>query len=188
MTTVSNKKSLALKAFLVLVLLIGGTFLAKYFFYCPELQIQGYKESRDKEFIFGAFKQDLYWLVENPEFDIDYMLNTNSPNKNPKYTGKLTMKILLKNCRPIAFTTYYMKSFYEGQIQFLYVDPEYRGKGYVAKLIEHDFEALKKQGAAIIKLVTRTNNLSAIKAYQKFGFKESGRDDGFVNFEKMIGS
>lgn len=186
MTTVSNKKSWVIKSILGLVLLMGCFFIAKHFFYCPELQIQSYKAYRDKEFIFGAFKQDLYWLVENPEFDIDYMLNTNSPNSNPKYTGKLTMKILLKDCKPIAFTTYYMKSFYEGQIQFLYVDSAYRGKGYVSKLIEHDFEELKKQGAAVVKLVTRTNNVPAIKAYQKFGFKESGRDEGFVYFEKMM--
>src|SRR5579872_5567480 len=85
MVTVINKKNWAIKGLLALILLLGGIFIVKHFFYCPELQIQSYKESRDKEFIYGAFKQDLYWLVENPEFEVDYMLNTNSPNRNPKH-------------------------------------------------------------------------------------------------------
>jgi len=188
MLKIVNKKKWILSSILVITLLTGTLLLVKHFTNCSGLQIQSYKESRDRDFIFAAFKGDLYWLVENPEFDINYMLTTNSPNKNPKFTGKLTMKLLFLDCKPIAFTTYYMKSFYEGQIQFLYVAPDYRGKGYVAKLLEHDMYALKKQGAAVVKLVTRTNNAPAIKAYTKFGFRETSRDEGFVYFEKMTES
>lgn len=151
----------------------------------PELQVQNYSNDRDREFIFDAFKKDEYWLVAYKGFDIAFMLDTFSPRQNdPQYYGKLNIKVLLNHNKPVGFTTYYKKKFYEAQIQFLYVDNKYRGKGYAKILIDYVLADLKKQGVLIAKLVTYINNTSAIKVYNKLGFKEVSRDEKYVSFEK----
>lgn len=152
-----------------------------------DLEVKNYCDTRDREFIFDAFKKDEYWLVTYLGFPVDFMLNTMSPRPNdPEYYGKLNIKVLLNKCQPVGFTTYYKKKFYEAQIQFLYVDSKYRGKGYGKKLLEYVLKDLKNKGISIVKLVTYTNNHAAIKVYNKMGFKESHRDDKLVYYEKDL--
>ncbi len=148
-------------------------------------EIRDFDKSKDIEFIQNAFKRDYYWLVENPEFSLDFLIEKMSPNKDPEYFGKLNFKILQKDNKQIGFTTYFKKKFYEGKIQFVYVDPEFRGKGYAKKLTRYAIEDLFKKGAEIVKLDTRTTNEPAIKVYQGLGFKETYRIEpqGIVSFE-----
>ncbi|MDR3647079.1 MAG: GNAT family N-acetyltransferase [Candidatus Babeliales bacterium] len=160
-----------------------------YFFVIPksDLEIKNYSDARDREFIFDGFKKDEYWLVTYLGFPVDFMLNTMSPRPNdPEYYGKLNIRVLLLKDKPVGFVTYYKKKFYEAQIQFLYVDGQYRGKGYAKKLIDYVCADLKKQGISIVKLVTYTNNFAALKLYKKIGFKESYRDEKLVYFEKEL--
>ncbi len=182
------KKSLLRRIVITSTVAIISTLLT-YFFVLPkpDLEIKNYSDSRDREFIFDAFKKDEYWLVTYLGFPVDFMLNTMSPRPNdPEYYGKLNIRVLLLKDKPVGFTTYYKKKFYEGQLQFLYVDGQYRGKGYAKKLIEYVIQDLKKQGVSIVKLVTYTNNFAAMKVYTKMGFHESHRDEKLVYFEKEL--
>jgi ribosomal protein S18 acetylase RimI-like enzyme len=182
------KNGLFKKLALILSTALLGAFLV-YFLIIPkpDLEIKSYSDSRDREFIFDAFKKDEYWLVTYLGFPVDFMLDTMSPRPNdPEYYGKLNIKVLLLKGKPVGFATYYKKKFYEAQLQFLYVDNQYRGKGYAKKLIDFVCADLKAQGISIVKLVTYTNNFAAMKVYNKMGFRESHRDEKLVYFEKEL--
>ena len=151
----------------------------------PEIEISSFNPERDKAFLLNSFKKDYYWLVENPDFSVDFMLQHTSPNKDPQYFGKLNIKVLLKNDKPIGFMTYFLKKFYEGKIQFIYVDSDHRGKGYAGMLTNYAINDLFNKGATIVKLDTRTSNAPAIKVYERLGFKKTTTDEirGIVSFE-----
>ncbi len=179
-----NKKKIII-GISVLIALILGTL--SFFLFKTETnkEIRNFDKNKDTEFIQNAFKRDYYWLVENPEFSLAFLIEKMSPNKDPEYFGKLNFKILQKDKTPIGFTTYFKKKFYEGKIQFVYVDPEFRGKGYAKKLTRYAIEDLFNKGVEIVKLDTRTTNEPAIKVYQGLGFKEYYRIEpqGIVSFE-----
>ncbi len=54
----------------------------------------------------------------------------------------------------------------------MYVDPEFRGKGVNAKIIEKLKDWAQVKGLKEIRLTVYENNLSAIRAYEKMGFKK----------------
>jgi ribosomal protein S18 acetylase RimI-like enzyme len=59
------------------------------------------------------------------------------------------------------------------QIEFVYVDPNFRGRGIAPLIIEGHIERLKKRFPQIIKaqvIASKTND-NALKAYQKIGFE-----------------
>jgi ribosomal protein S18 acetylase RimI-like enzyme len=59
------------------------------------------------------------------------------------------------------------------QIEFVYVDPKFRGKGIAPLIIESHIERLKKRFPDISKaqvIASKTND-NALKAYQKIGFE-----------------
>lgn len=59
------------------------------------------------------------------------------------------------------------------QIEFVYVDSNYRGRGIAPLIIEGHIERLKKRFPTITKaqvIASKTND-NALKAYQKIGFK-----------------
>ncbi len=58
-----------------------------------------------------------------------------------------------------------------GYISDLEVNPHYRGNGVAAFLLEAAERYLSNCGVARIRVDTLANNESALKAYQKFGFK-----------------
>lgn len=53
---------------------------------------------------------------------------------------------------------------------FMYVIPEYRGKGINQKIMNHLFDWIKQQGISEIQLEVYAQNESALKAYAKIGF------------------
>ena len=113
-----------------------------------------------------------------------FMLKNRAPNmRDSRYFGKLNIKVLRENDQFIGFVAYYMKNFFIGQLLFLAVKPEFRGKGYAQKLMQYAIEDLKKQGATMITLVTRTSNVAAQAVYKKAGFHVSHEEDGYVYFE-----
>lgn len=58
-------------------------------------------------------------------------------------------------------------------LEDMIIDREYRGKGYGTKLIKYAVEEAEKRGAKRVTLLTDDTNESAIKFYEKNGFKKS---------------
>ncbi len=54
---------------------------------------------------------------------------------------------------------------------FMYTTPDYRGKGIIQKVIDILKEWAKEQGLNEIRLTVYQDNLPAIRAYEKSGFK-----------------
>ena len=65
------------------------------------------------------------------------------------------------------------KAGYYWWIQSLYIKPEYRGHGLMAKLIQAVRKSAKDGQALELRLYVHKSNERAIKAYRKVGFVES---------------
>ncbi len=156
------------------------------YFYQTHIAAQGpiynFDEERDTQPILDLFKTDYYWLVEG-EFNAAAMLHYQAPNGNPFKKGQMYIKVLRENNEFIGFVTYYKKSPTEWKLNFIAVDSKFRGKGYAQKLMQYALDDMKRMGAKKITLVTRTSNLSAQKLYNRSGFKETYRDEGYVYFQ-----
>jgi ribosomal protein S18 acetylase RimI-like enzyme len=55
-------------------------------------------------------------------------------------------------------------------IQNMYLLPEFRGKGFMERLIQELKDAARNEGALELRLYVHKNNAQAISAYQKVGF------------------
>lgn len=155
------------------------------YLHCTDDRIRNFDPAIDTAGILQNFKEDWYWLIaEGMQFDVPYMLNTRSPNKdNSEFFGKLYIKVIRQCGKTAAFTTYYRKSDQLGWIQFVSVNRRYRGKGFGKKLTAYAMnDLINNMGCSEVKLVTRTNNLWAQRIYTGLGFQETGRDDKFVDY------
>ena len=172
----------------MLALSFGG-YALYYFFPQPSVAqatngIQDYNEARDTQDILEIFKADKYWLLSSPDYSPEHMLSTRSPNKDDaRYFGKLSIKVLREADKLVGFVAYYMKNFFIGTVLFLDVKPKFRGKGYAQQLMRYAIDELKKQGASIVTLVTRSENHSAQAVYKKMGFTKTLEEDGYVYFD-----
>jgi GNAT superfamily N-acetyltransferase len=63
-----------------------------------------------------------------------------------------------------------LNSGYYWWIQSMYILPEFRGKGYMERLIQALKDAARSEGALELRLYVHKNNAQAISAYQKVGF------------------
>ncbi len=155
-----------------------------YYYVYVRCDIRDYNPRTDRSTLIRLFNENKYWLTTNEEYDIEHMLDTKSPNDyQPEFKGKLAIKVTRVNGNPVGFVAYYKKKFYEGMILFLAVDKKYRGKSYATKLLKYAINALFKDHALVVRLVTRTNNYAAMKVYERAGMKETERANGFVYFE-----
>ena len=59
------------------------------------------------------------------------------------------------------------------------VDPEYRGRGIATKLLSHLFEKTAGDGRRGYTLEVRVSNRSAIRLYERLGFKARGVRRGY---------
>lgn len=175
----------------VLILLSFGA--SVFYYYAPQQvlvpsgPITDFKDDRDTQDLLKIFETDRYWLISSEDYDPAYALSTRSPNKrDSRYFGKLNIKVLRENDQLIGFVAYYMKNFFIGQLLFLAVKPEFRGKGHAQKLMQYAIDDMKKQGASMITLVTRTSNLGAQAVYKKLGFTVTHEEDGFVYFDLRV--
>ena len=71
---------------------------------------------------------------------------------------------------------------HRGWIYYLAVDPEYRGRGYGGRLIDHLSAELRTQGCPKFNVMVRNDNIEVIQFYQKLGFK----GDEVVNLGKRL--
>jgi ribosomal protein S18 acetylase RimI-like enzyme len=55
-------------------------------------------------------------------------------------------------------------------IQSMYISPEYRGKGYLSKLLDAVKAEARRQGGLDLRLYVNKDNNRAVKAYRKSGF------------------
>lgn len=60
-----------------------------------------------------------------------------------------------------------------GYVGFIYVKPQQRGKGISGKIISAIFDWFRLRGIKETRLSVYQNNPSAIKAYEKLGFKRN---------------
>lgn len=67
-----------------------------------------------------------------------------------------------------SYNTFNQYSF----LGFMYVEPAYRGKGVNRLIIENLIEWSHQKGLTEIRLQVYSENLPAIKAYEKVGFKK----------------
>lgn len=148
-------------------------------YYAQRGSIRSYATSQDEAFIKNEFKENWYTLIATPKYDIDFMLQKKAPNdREPQFFGKMAIKMLYEENRPIGFITYFMQTSYQGDILFLVIDKNHRGKRYGEKLLNYAFNELRKQGAKTVKIFTRTENTSAQKLYTRIGFVETHRYTG----------
>ncbi len=146
--------------------------------------IVSFDPERDMQAILDIFNQDRYWLVSSEDYSPEFALTNRAPNQHDaRYYGALEVKVLYDHDTLAGFTAYYMKNFCVGILLFIDVKPEFRGKGYAKELMTYAINDMKKRGASIITLVTRTSNEAAQNLYKKLGFKVSHEEDGFVYFE-----
>jgi GNAT superfamily N-acetyltransferase len=65
----------------------------------------------------------------------------------------------------------YLKHDRYAYLGFMYVKPAHRGKGAIKKILDALLDWAKQRGLAEIRLEVYSENQSAIKAYEKTGFK-----------------
>ena len=174
-------KIVGLVAFVVLA---GG---AGYWLFRTPEPISEFQYERDAADVLKMFERDHYWLLASEESDPDFMLRYHAPNKwDSQYFGKFKIKVLRKEGALIGFTAYYMKSPLLGFIQFVAVNPPFRGKGYAQQLLDYDLKQLKAMGAIRVELLTRTNNERAQKLYKRNSFQVKVVEDGYIYFFKNL--
>lgn len=177
-----------LKSIIVMLSIVLGAGIAHYYSANKSASpISDYDDVRDGVQVRKIFKDDWYMLSNrehNPE-QLNFVLQTHSPNEyEPRYFGKMTIKVLREKDNVVGFITYYMLNFYEGKILFLAISPEFRGQRQGEKLLRVAVDDLFAHGATLVRLVTRTENISAQKLYKRFGFEQvpPWEDEGFVHF------
>jgi ribosomal protein S18 acetylase RimI-like enzyme len=67
---------------------------------------------------------------------------------------------------------HYLNHEYYAYLGFMYTDPEYRGRGINALIVEELKKWSNLKGFQEIRLTVYSDNLPAIKAYEKVGFKK----------------
>jgi ribosomal protein S18 acetylase RimI-like enzyme len=182
MTFSYSKKQWSIVGLIILILIAFGGGI--YYYHSNKCNLCDFDPINDRATLISLFKNNKYWLTTNDDYNIEHMFDTKSPNDyQPEYVGKLHIKVARIHGDPIGFVAYYKKKFYEGFILFLAIDEKYRGKGYATKLLKYAINALFKDHALVVRLVTRTDNHAAMKVYKRAGMHEIKRTNGFVYFE-----
>ncbi len=141
-------------------------------------QVVDFNYERDRSALEEIFARDWDWLVpvSPDQYSLDLVLKYRAPRQDPLYAGSLTFKVMYDRDHLIGFVGYYMKSGEEGFLNFLDVNPEYRGKGFAEKLARYAIDEMIERGARRITLVTYPHNERALKLYHRLGFKEIKRN------------
>lgn len=184
-----ENRSYLTKKIVIGILLLGiicAGFGHYYYFQNNVLKIVDFNALRDTPFILERFQHDWYWLTADDSFSPQNMLESQSSSKKYPHNKDLFIKMAYKGNKPVGFVIYYQKRFYLGHIRFIDLDPEFRSQGWAAKLLDYAVKDLIKRGVTKITLLTRTNNYPAQKLYTRYGFKETRRDDNFVDYEYLV--
>ncbi len=141
-------------------------------------EVVDFNYDRDHVALEEIFTRDWDWLVPvgPDQYSLDLVLRYRAPRQDPLYAGRLMLKVMHDKGNLIGFVGYYMKSGEEGFLNFLDVNPQYRGKGYAETLARYAMDAMIKKGAQRITIVTYPHNERALKLYHRLGFKEIRRN------------
>lgn len=181
-----NKKHIGIVTGLLLAISLALG-LSVYYYPSSSSDIQIFDTARDTSDIHKIINDNWYWLIATPDYSIEHMLTTKSPNtRDPQYHGKLQIHVLRKDDAFIGFTAFYKKNYYLGQVLFIAVEERFRGKRYAQQLLDFAVDELAKQGVTMIHLVTRVDNIRAQALYKRDGFREYNRDDLHVYYEKPV--
>ncbi|OGB97218.1 hypothetical protein A3F06_02405 [candidate division TM6 bacterium RIFCSPHIGHO2_12_FULL_36_22] len=165
------------------VFLIISGFAIITFRYQNNVVLKPYYDTTDQDYIVKSLQKDMFWISDNPDFDIERMLKERNPSQyTTSHAGKLQVKMLYDKNRRAGMVAYYRKNFYEGRIFILWVDPTFRGKGYGEFLLQYAINQLFKEGCTKVTLVTRLINTWARKVYTSVGMHETSHDAIFINF------
>jgi len=170
--------------FMLWLVLFGGVTAGLIYYLSLEKgPIYEYDAKRDKKDILSLFDANWYWLINVPRghYSPEFTFKYKTPKRDPRYFGKLIIKVLRENNEFVGFTAYYKVSFYKGQFLFLAVDKAFRGKGVGTKLARYAVEDLFKRGCSVVFLWTRPNNPARF-LYKKLGFKKKKIDGELVYF------
>jgi len=160
-----------------------------YYVLAPRGPIYDFDPARDTQKILAIFEHNWHWLISSKDYSPEFMLKHRAPSKDPLYVGSLHIKVLREQNKLAGFTAYYMKKKRLGQLLFLAVSQEFRGKGYGEQLVRYALKDLANMGASRVRLVTRTANFPAHRLYNRIGFYEvEHHEDGFVYFEYDVSS
>ena len=88
------------------------------------------------------------------------------------YVVELNNEIVASGYAKIKGDRHYLKHDKQGYLGFMYVPPEHRGNGYNKLIIDALLDWCKLKGIAEIRLDVYDVNESAIRAYEKAGFKK----------------
>ena len=167
--------------------LIGGYGYYHYGYQASDHDhIHSYDNAHDREFFKRLFNDHFYLLTANPDTSIDFILDEKAPNPyEPRYFGKLEIKILREQASQVGFVCYYMLSQYVGRILFLCIDKSMQGKRYGEKLVKHAVQDLKNRGAQLIRVWCRVDNPNGRKFYERLGFINSGIE-GMIDYRLKI--
>jgi len=184
-----QQKKIGWTIILLISTLVGSIGIGYWYFYQHSQKkdnILVFDDTRDTQDIIDIFTRDRYWLLNSPDYSVEFMLKYRAATQDIKYLGKLNINVMRSDDSLIGFVAYYMKKPTKGFLLFLAINPPFRGKGYSSQLVNHALSQLKKMGAHTVNLVTRTDNIRAQKLYARLGFYEEKRDDGYVYYSKYV--
>ncbi len=147
-----------------------------------------FEYARDMQTISNMFDRDWYWLIpgDRDSYSPEDAFRYRAPHQNIRYAGRLAIKVMRQKDQLIGFVAYYMKSPTLGFLNFVVVDPAFRGKRYAEQMVQHAVDDMIKRGAKKITLLTRPSNIRARQVYKRLGFKEVREDDMFVYIERDV--
>ncbi len=183
-TRILKKQTIAI---LLAGFLVGAT---AFLLYQPAgvPKIQEYDIVRDKKAILDIFDRDWYWLVpmDREQYSLELPFQHRAPQQDILYAGRLAIKVMREGDKFIGFVGYYMKNPTLGFVNFVAVNPEFRGKGYAAQMVQYAVDDMFRRGAKKITMITRPSNIYARNVYKRLGFIETREDETFVYMERNI--
>ena len=166
-----NRKRILILFFSLAIAATGSWFL--FVWDSVDSEIIAFDLKRDGKDIMAIFDRDWDWLIpgDRDSFSPELMLAYQAPMQNPMYAGRLKIKVIRDGDNLVGFVAWYMKDPEKGFLNFVVVNPEYRGKGYADKLVRHAMDQMIKEGAKKLTMVTWPYNVRARKVYDRLGWK-----------------
>lgn len=128
-------------------------------------------KDEDRSYLYDIIKKEFNFIYEKDSTFSNWLVYV----ENDKIIGF------------INFDTIYERA----ELEYIYVEKEYRRKNIATKLLENMLEILNKKNIHSITLEVNCNNIAAIKFYEKNGFKKVsirekyyGNDDAFLMIKK----
>jgi ribosomal protein S18 acetylase RimI-like enzyme len=153
----------------------------------PGVTISEYNPLQDRDEIVDFFNVERYWLLFSADFSAEYMLDYRTPSmEETDYKGMLHVKVLRDHGKFCGFVAYFKKNFQVGNIRFLGVKRECRGRGFGSLLLNQALDDFKKMGLKKAQLYTRVTNKVAQALYKKHGFVIIQQDEHQLTLEKSL--